>query len=135
LITGLSFGTVAFALTGLAPNGFVLLVAIALMALWGLAGPPAQSLMTHRVSVKEQGELQGALGSMRSLAMLIGPGLFSAMFAYSIDVKAHAWQVPGAAWFLAALLLAVTVVLSLNVGEAGESAEHGTVGQPAAGAD
>jgi DHA1 family tetracycline resistance protein-like MFS transporter len=135
LITGLVFGTCAFALTGLAPNGIVLLIAIALMALWGLAGPPAQSLMTHRVSVKEQGELQGALGSMRSIAMLIGPGVFSAVFAYSIDVKAHAWQVPGAAWFLAAALLAITVVLAVNVGEARETEEHGAVGQPAVGAD
>ena len=86
------------------------------------------SLMTHRVSVSEQGELQGALGSMRSIAMLIGPGLFSAMFAYSIDLKAHAWQVPGAAWYLAALLLAITVALAVNVGDA-------TALQPAAGAD
>jgi hypothetical protein len=67
--------------------------------------------------------------------MLIGPGLFSAMFAYSIDLKAHAWQVPGAAWFLAAALLAITVGLALNVGDAGESVEHGAVGQPAVGAD
>ncbi|HET9097337.1 MAG TPA: TCR/Tet family MFS transporter, partial [Candidatus Baltobacteraceae bacterium] len=102
LVTGLAFGTAAFALTGFAPNGIVVLAGIALMALWGLAGPPAQSLMTHRVSVKEQGELQGALGSLRSIAMLIGPGLFSGLFAYSIDLKAHAWQVPGAAWYLAA---------------------------------
>lgn len=124
LITGLSFGTASFALSGYAPNGIVMLCAIALMALWGLAGPPAQSLMTHRVSVKEQGELQGALGSMRSIAMLVGPGVFSWLFAYSIDLKMHAWQVPGAAWYLAALLLAVTVVLALNVEDARESPAH-----------
>jgi DHA1 family tetracycline resistance protein-like MFS transporter len=135
LITGLSFGTCAFALTGYAPNGIVVLCAIVLMALWGLAGPPAQSLMTHRVSVKEQGELQGALGSMRSIAMLIGPGLFSWMFAYSIDLKSHAWQVPGAAWYVAAALLAVTVALALNVRDSRESLHHGTVGQRAVGAD
>ena len=131
LITGLVFGAVAFGLTGFAPNGYVVLVAIALMALWGLAGPPAQSLMTHRVSVREQGELQGALGSMRSIAMLIGPGLFSAMFAYSIDTKMHAWEVPGASWFLAAVLLAITAGLALNVGDAGEPLAHATIGEPA----
>ncbi len=135
LVTGLLFGTGSFALTGLAPNGVVVLIAIALMALWGLAGPPAQSLMTHRVSVREQGELQGALGSMRSIAMLIGPGLFSAVFAYSIDARVHAWQVPGAAWFLASLLLAVTAALAMNLGTSGESAAHGTVGHSAARAD
>ena len=122
LVTGLALGAFSFALTGYAPNGGVVIAAIAVMAGWGLAGPPAQSLMTHRVSVKEQGELQGALGSMRSIAMLIGPGVFSAMFAYSIDTHAHAWQVPGAAWYLASLLLAVTVALSANLGEPAESA-------------
>lgn len=135
LITGLTFGTFAFALMGFAPNGIVVIFAIVVIALWGLAGPPAQSLMTHRVSVKEQGELQGALGSMRSLAMLIGPGLFSWVFAYSIDLKAHTWQVPGASWYLAAILLAVTVALSVNVSDAGESLEHGAIGQPAVGTD
>lgn len=135
LITGLSLGTLAFALIGYAPSGAAMIAAIIVTALWGLAGPPAQSLMTHRVSLKEQGELQGALGSIRSIAMLIGPGLFSMLFAYSIDTKAHAWQLPGAPWYLAALLLALTVALAVNVGEAGESALHGTIGQPAARAE
>lgn len=121
LLVGLAFGTFAFALMGFAPNGSIVIAAIALIALWGLAGPPAQSLMTHRVSAKEQGELQGALGSLRSIAMLIGSGLFSGLFAYSIDLKSHAWQVPGAAWYLAALFLAITVALAVNVGRAGES--------------
>ncbi|HLI94659.1 MAG TPA: TCR/Tet family MFS transporter [Candidatus Baltobacteraceae bacterium] len=128
LITGLSFGTFAFALVGYASSGVIMIAAIVVTAFWGLAGPPAQSLMTHRVSAREQGELQGALGSMRSIAMLVGPGLFSMLFAYSID-KSHTWQVPGAAWYFAAFLLAITVVLAVNVGDAHEAAERGAVGQ------
>jgi DHA1 family tetracycline resistance protein-like MFS transporter len=37
--------------------------------------------MTRRVSPFEQGELQGAIASLRGIAMLIGPGLFSLTFA------------------------------------------------------
>lgn len=112
LILGLVFGTVAFALFGLAPTGAFMLAAIPVMALWGIAGPAAQSLMTHRVSASEQGELQGALGSMRGITMIIGPLLFSFFYAHSLE----AWKLPGGAWFLAAALLAITVVLSFGVG-------------------
>lgn len=120
LLLGLLCGLAAFAAFGLAPTGPLMLASIPLMALWGLAGAPAQSLMTHRVSAGEQGELQGALASMRGIAMIVGPGLFSWMFSFSIDPH-HAWQVPGAAWFLAALLMLVTVVLAVNVSKAEEA--------------
>lgn len=115
MIVGLGFGVLSFALTGFAPNAPFVLVAIALTALWGLAGPTAQSLMTHRVGSSEQGELQGALGGMRSIAMLIGPGLFSAVFAFSIDARSHGWTLPGAAWYLAAAILALTLLLAFGV--------------------
>jgi len=111
LILGLVFGTISFALFGLAPTGAVMLWVIPLMALWGFAGPAAQSLMTHRVSVSEQGELQGALGSMRGITMIAGPLLFGFFYAHSLQ----AWNLPGGAWFLAAALLAITVVLAFGV--------------------
>ncbi len=113
LILGLSFGTISFALFGLAWTGALMLAVIPLMALWGFAGPAAQSMMTHRVSVSEQGELQGALGSMRGITMIIGPLLFGYFYAYSL----RAWNLPGGAWFLAAALLAVTIVLALGVSD------------------
>lgn len=114
MILGLCFGVLSFAAIGGSANAIVALIGFALLALWGLAGPTSQSLMTHRVSRSEQGELQGALGGMRSIAMLIGPGLFSSLFAYSIATS-HAWKLPGASWFLAAALLFVTVLLAVRV--------------------
>ncbi len=113
LILGLVFGTVSFALFGLAPTGAFMLAAIPVLALWGIAGPAAQSLMTHRVSASEQGELQGALGSMRGITMIVGPLLFSFFYAHSLE----AWNLPGGAWFLAAALLAITVVLAFGVAD------------------
>ncbi len=62
LIAGLCFGVASFAMVGFAQTGAFMLFAIAILALWGLAGPPAQSLMTHRVSNSEQGELPGGIG-------------------------------------------------------------------------
>ena len=54
------------------------------VALWGLAWPAGQGLMTRRVGPSEQGALQGANGSIQGVATMIGPVLFAATFAYSI---------------------------------------------------
>ena len=82
--------------------------------MWELSGPAAQGMMTHRVSASEQGELQGAISSMRAIAMFIGPGLFSFTFAWFINSK-HGWILPGAPWYLAALMLFLAMALAFTV--------------------
>jgi DHA1 family tetracycline resistance protein-like MFS transporter len=86
--------------------------AILVNALWSLAGPTSQSLMTRRVSPSVQGELQGAIASLRGVAMLIGPGLFSLTFAYFIAPR-H--RLPGAPWYLAAALLLASLLIAWSV--------------------
>ena len=112
LFAGLFFGAVGFALFGWAPAGWIFLAAIPVNALWGLATPPSQSMMTQRVSESEQGELQGALSSLRGLAMIFGPGIFSATFAACI---APGRWFPAGPWYLAAAILVVALVLAWKV--------------------
>jgi MFS transporter, DHA1 family, tetracycline resistance protein len=81
-------------------------------SLWSLAGPTSQALMTKRVSASVQGELQGAIASLRGVAMLIGPGMFSLTFAYFI---APAHTLAGAPWYLAAILLFISLVIAAFV--------------------
>ena len=92
LLTGLACAALGFALFGW-PSPVVFLVAIPINAYWSLAGSTSQSLMTEHVPPFEQGELQGALASLRGVGMLIGPGLFSLTFAYFIAPQHH---LPGA---------------------------------------
>jgi len=112
LLTGLFFAALGFAMYGWANSAWVFVAAIALNALWGLAGPTSQSLMTQRVSPSEQGELQGALASLRGIAMIIGPQIFATTFAYFI---APAHHLPSAPWYFAALLLAISLVIAWAV--------------------
>ena len=112
LFAGLIFGAAGFALFGWAPAGWIFLAAIPVNALWGLAGPPSQSMMTQRVSASEQGELQGAMSSLRGLAMVFGPGIFSATFAACI---APGRWFPAGPWYLAALILVVALGLAVRV--------------------
>jgi DHA1 family tetracycline resistance protein-like MFS transporter len=114
LYLGLFMGAVGFALFGLAPAGWVLMLAIPINCLWALAGPPSTSIMTQRVSPSEQGELQGAIGSVRSIAMLVGPGIFSVTFATFISPR-RAAPAPGAPWYLAAAFLLVAMAVARAV--------------------
>jgi DHA1 family tetracycline resistance protein-like MFS transporter len=111
LLVGLACAALGFALFGW-PSGVVFLIAIPINALWSLAGSTSQSLMTQHVSPSEQGELQGALASLRGVAMLIGPGLFSLTFAYFISPGHVA---PGAPWYLASTLLIISLAIAWSV--------------------
>jgi DHA1 family tetracycline resistance protein-like MFS transporter len=106
LVVGLAFGVTAFLVYGLAPTGALFWWGVPLMSLWGLSGPPAQGLMTGLVGASEQGRLQGAAGSLAGIAEMIGPGLFTMAFAIGIGDD-HAWELPGAAFVLAAAMLVV----------------------------
>jgi len=104
LLAGLLFGGVGFALLGLAPSGPLSLLAIPFLALWGLAGPSSQALITRQVSEHEQGRLQGAITSAVSLTGVFGPAMFASVFAFFIATGAPL-GLPGAPFLLAALLL------------------------------
>ena len=91
-------------------NGIVFLVAIAIICL-PMYNATSQSLMTRRVGPSEQGELQGALGSIRGISMLAGPGIFTAVFAQFVGPWRSA-GIPGAPWMLSGILYAVAFVLA-----------------------
>jgi DHA1 family tetracycline resistance protein-like MFS transporter len=111
LIMGLGFGVAGFAVFGLAPTGAMFWGGIPLLALWGLASPSALGLMSRRVSVSEQGQLQGANASLMGVANMIGPSLFTQVFALAI--AAGAWQLPGAPFWLASGLVMVAAAVAL----------------------
>jgi DHA1 family tetracycline resistance protein-like MFS transporter len=67
--------------------------------------------MTAAVAPSAQGELQGAMGSLAGISTMIGPTLFATVFAYSIS-DGTVLPFPGAAYALAALLLAVGAVIA-----------------------
>ena len=104
LLTGLAFGAAGFAIYGAASSGAVFWIGVPVMALWGIATPSLQTIMTTCVTPTEQGRLQGALASLQGLASLIGPMVFTETFAASISGNSS-WHLPGAPFFLAAALL------------------------------
>lgn len=114
MLFGLAGGTVGIALMGLAPTGWWFVVAMFPNALWGLSMPTLQSLMTRRVSESEQGQLQGANSSIGSIAGVLSPLFFGAV--YAVSVGPDAWiPHPGTSFFIAALVLVAAAVVGWRV--------------------
>lgn len=114
LVMGLACAVVGFIIYGAAPRGELFWVGIPILALWGLYGPSSQGLMTRRVTPSEQGELQGALSSIMGITGMIGPGLFTLIFAHFI-ATGRSFIIPGAPFFLAALLVLAAIALAWRV--------------------
>ncbi|MDE2156927.1 MAG: TCR/Tet family MFS transporter [Xanthomonadaceae bacterium] len=104
LLMGLAFGALALLLMGIAGTQWLVVAAIPAMALWGLADPATQSMMSRQIGPHEQGRLQGAISSLTAFAGIFGPTVFTQVFAWSIHSPQY--KLPGAAFLLAATILA-----------------------------
>jgi len=113
LLVGLLFGVLGFGVYGWAPTGGWFLVGIPLVAIWGLAGPAFQALMSRRIEPSAQGRLQGALASMSGITGMVGPLLFTQIFAFGISSRAVHW--PGAPFWASSLLLGASLLVAFFV--------------------
>lgn len=114
LLLGAAAGGIGFTGYALAPTGYWFWAAMPIAALWAIAGPAAQSLMTSRVSASEQGRLQGAIGSLNSIAGIIGPTLFTQTLA-AVAVNQVRGPMAGATFWLAAGLVSLGGLLAWRI--------------------
>ena len=111
LTLGLIGGASGYCMFGLSSTGILLLWGIPVLNLMSVAWPSGQSIMSREVKPSQQGQLQGAVQSLRGLAGIVGPILFTYIFSKSFGPAApiHA---PGAAFFLAAGLLVASLAVA-----------------------
>ena len=114
IIAGLLLCILGYLFFGFAPVAWLFLAGIPFLCLGGLAGPPAQAMMTQQVDPHEQGRLQGALTSLASLAGIFGPALFANIFALFISDHAPV-HLPGVAFLLSAVLLLVSALIAASI--------------------
>ena len=111
LLLGFAFGSIGFFIYGAAPTGLLFCVGIPVMSLWGVSGAATQALMTREVAADQQGQLQGATSSVQSISQMLGPFLFTLIFAFFIGDHAP-FKLPGAPFLLAAGLIALALVIA-----------------------
>ncbi len=110
LLVGMAFEAVALIITGIATQGWIVFALLPLYGVSGVGIPALQSLATQQVGEDKQGQLQGVMASIVSLASIFGP-LYFAYFYYGIK---DSW--PGLIWIIGVgtYLLAIPLILMVR---------------------
>jgi DHA1 family tetracycline resistance protein-like MFS transporter len=112
LVVGMAFEVGAMLTLAFAGHGWLLFAMAPIFALGGIGMPALQSFTTRQVDSDRQGQLQGVLASIVSLAAIFGPLFFGLLYG---GIR-HDW--PGGVWIAAIFvyLLALPLMLSLRTG-------------------
>jgi DHA1 family tetracycline resistance protein-like MFS transporter len=102
--------TVSFLGYAFITQAWMVYVFLLVGAAQGFLGPAVQGFMSARIPANAQGELQGALGSVSSLAAIVSPPLMTQLFGYFTGDSTPLYF-PGASYLLAALLCVFSLVL------------------------
>ncbi|WP_312089273.1 TCR/Tet family MFS transporter [Chryseobacterium sp.] len=108
---GLSLYALGMLLFAFATEGWMMLAILIPYSLGGICGPSLQSVISKNVAPNEQGELQGALTGLMSVTSCIGPPLMTYLF-YHYSEKSAIIKFPGAPFFLAFIMMALSVVIT-----------------------
>ncbi len=111
ILFGLCCGVIGFLIYGFAGAGWIFMLGLPISALWAIAAPATQALITRQVGADVQGRIQGALSSLVSLAGIAAPALFAGSFGFFIGPRSP-MHFPGIAFLIAAALLACAVVVA-----------------------
>lgn len=108
---GMVFFFLAVVGIGLATNGFMLYALMLPYAFSGLAGPTIQAIMSNNTDASEQGELQGTITSIVSLAEVFGPPMMMALLSWTTVGMASEDRVYGTPYFTAGFFVLVASLL------------------------
>lgn len=106
LQVGIFFNAIGFVLYAVAPYGWMMYAIMIVSSLSGLAMPCLQSMMTKLVEPNRQGELQGGLVSLSSVASIFAPLIYTNTFNWSI--QSGSWlKFEGLPYLIAAIIVFV----------------------------
>lgn len=111
VLYGISIAVVTFMGYAFATEGWMVYCVIIFGAIGGVAGPAIQSLVAKSVGASEQGQMQGAITSLRSVTSIFAPLIFtSGLFSYFTSDKAP-MILPGIPFFVGSLLNLIALVV------------------------
>jgi DHA1 family tetracycline resistance protein-like MFS transporter len=107
------FGVMALSLIGygLAPEGWMVYMIIIFGSLSGLSVPAIQGMISRTVGDDQQGEIQGALTSLQSVAGFVGPPVATGIFGFFVSEQTPV-IIPGAPFFFSAVLVCIAAYLA-----------------------
>lgn len=111
MYVGLLAMAVAMACYGSATQGWMLFGIILIGSLAGIGSPATQSMISQAVPADEQGAVQGALNSITSIAGVLAPLIWTAMFSWAIAPE-RSMKIPGLPFYGAAVVSLLAAVLA-----------------------
>jgi DHA1 family tetracycline resistance protein-like MFS transporter len=110
---GLLLYTLGLVLFAFASSGWMMYAILVPYCLGGIAGPAIQGYISNSVPDNEQGELQGGLTSLQSVAAILGPLIMTGSFRYFTSAAAP-FQFPGVQFILGAIFMLISAVLAVR---------------------
>lgn len=98
---------------GLSSDSWMLYALMLPYAFSGLAGPSIQSIMSNNTADNAQGELQGSITSIMSVAEVIGPLIMMEMFALTTVGLPPEERIYGSPYFLGGLMVLLSLLFLL----------------------
>jgi len=102
-LLGITIAAIGYAGFASATAGWMMFAWLATWFFGAIVFPVTNALMSHRIGAEAQGELQGAVAGLASLAAIVGPLLMTQLFGRFTAPTAPA-HVPGAAFLAASVL-------------------------------
>jgi DHA1 family tetracycline resistance protein-like MFS transporter len=100
-------------LFGTATSSWMMFVFLIPYCLGGISGPAIQTILSDKVPGDQQGELQGGLTSIQSVANIVGPILMNNLFTYF--TSSTTMHLPGISFFVGSIFMLVSAYLSYLV--------------------
>ncbi len=98
---GMMFGIASYLVVAFVPNATVILVLLLVNGFSGMVAPALNAVMSQRAPASQQGELQGLIGSLSALSLMIGQFAYNYSLASFTDSDAPL-RFPGTPYLLAA---------------------------------
>ncbi|MEO7386321.1 MAG: TCR/Tet family MFS transporter [Gammaproteobacteria bacterium] len=114
MLAGFALFSLSFLGYAFATAGWMMYFWIVPFAFGTIASIAVNALLSRQVPANQQGELQGAISSVRSITACIAPVVMTGLFSYFTSPAAPV-QFPGASFFAAGLLTAMAMLLVLVV--------------------
>jgi DHA1 family tetracycline resistance protein-like MFS transporter len=114
ILLGLFVSAVLTAGYGIVPQGWMVYPIMVFGVFgWVIAQPATMGLLSKSVPANEQGLLQGAIASLTSLTSIIGPPIWTGLFAYFVSPAAPI-IIPVAAFFVASAVFLLALGIALR---------------------
>ncbi len=120
LFLGLAINSIGLLGFAFASSSWMMYAIMVPFAIGGLAGPAFQGIISNQVQKNEQGELQGGLTSLMSIAAIVGQPLMLGLFRI-FTKKNGVGYLPGAPFIMGSMLSIISLILTIRTINKGKS--------------